>query len=123
MNEKIIVTHINFFDYFPLMSVITTLLMWAYLAGRRQRFDRALFLRPQTAELMVFRSLSAYGFTGALAAGAVISVANYISAMSVIVMVVLGVLLLGERDYLRRKVMATGVAVTGLTIILFSNLL
>ncbi len=123
MNEKFMVEHINFFDYFPLLSVVTALLMWAYLLGRRQRFNRSLFLRPQTAELMIFRSLSAYGFTGALAAGAVISVANYISAMSVIVMVVLGVLLLGERDYLGRKIIATGVAVVGLTIVLLTNLL
>jgi drug/metabolite transporter (DMT)-like permease len=123
MNEKIMVTHINFFDYFPLLSIVAAVLMWLYMLCRRKKFDRSMFMRPQTAELMVLRSISAYGFTGALAAGALISVANYISAMSVIVMVVLGVLLLSERDYLLRKVVATTVAVIGLTIVLFTHLL
>ena len=75
------------------------------------------------AQLMVLRSISGYAFILAFAAGALLSVANYISAMSVIVMVVLGVLLLGERDYIWRKAAATTVAVLGLTIILFTHLL
>lgn len=37
-------------------------------------------------------------------------------------MVLLGAILLNERDYLRRKIIATGVAVFGLTLVLFSGL-
>ncbi len=122
MNEKLMLNDVGFFNYFPALSVIAAVLMWMYLLSRRQKFDGSMFLRPQTAQLMVLRAVSAYGFTGALAVGALVSVANYISAMSVIVMVVLGVILLGERDYLWRKVAATTVAGVGLTIILLTNL-
>jgi ABC-type uncharacterized transport system permease subunit len=43
--------------------------------------------------------------------------------MSVILMVISGVLLLGERNYLWRKIAATAVAVTGMTIVLLSHIL
>ena len=71
---------------------------------------------------MGFRSLSAYGFTLAFYTGAKISVANYISGLSVILVVILGIVILKERDYLLRKIIATGIAVLGLTAILISNL-
>lgn len=48
---------------------------------------------------------------------------NYIAGMSVILMVLFGALLLGERDYLLRKAIATAVAISGLTVIFLSHVL
>lgn len=123
LNEKIMINHVGFLNFFPLPAVITAILMWAYLLSTRKLASKSLLAQPQMIQLMVLRALSGYTFPLALAAGALLSVANYISAMSVIVMVVLGVLLLGERDYLWRKVIATAVAVAGMTIVLLTHLL
>lgn len=123
MNEKLMLNDVGFFNYFPIMSVSAAGLMWMYLLTRRTKPDVSLFRQTQTVQLMVLRAVSAYGFTSALAVGALVSVANYISAMSVIVMVIFGVVLLGERDYLGRKAAATAVAVAGLTVVLLSYLL
>ncbi|MGH7238698.1 MAG: hypothetical protein ACREHG_01395, partial [Candidatus Saccharimonadales bacterium] len=96
------------------------LLMWGYLL-RYRNFDFGLLIRPRMIQLMTLRAVSAYGFSGALAAGALVSVANYISGMSVILVVGLGALWLGETDYLKRKAVATVVAVLGLTVVLLST--
>jgi drug/metabolite transporter (DMT)-like permease len=123
MNEKIMIGKVGLFNYYPLAMLITAVLMWSYLLSRKKGLDSSILRRPQTAQLMVLRAISGYAFIAAFAAGALLDVATYISAMSVIVMVALGVLLLGERDYLWRKAIATAVAVTGLTIILLTHLL
>jgi drug/metabolite transporter (DMT)-like permease len=123
LNEKLMIANVGFFNYYPEAMVITAIIMWLYLLARDGRIDRSVILRPQTAQLMVLRAISGYAFIGAFVAGALLDVATYISAMSVIVMVVLGVLLLGEHDYLWRKAIATAVAVTGLTVVLLTHLL
>lgn len=121
MFEKLLIINVGFLNYFPLVSVVAAILMWSYLISKERNFDCTLLLRPTMIQLMVLRSVSAYGFSGALAAGAVISVANYISGMSVIFMVLLGAIFLNERDYLRRKILATVIAIIGLTVVLFSS--
>lgn len=120
--EKLLVNSIGFLNYFPIMILGSAVIMWAYLLLRKQKFDRMLLRQPRMVQLMVLRAMSSYGFSGALGAGALLSVANYISGMSVVFIVLLGTLLLGERDYLRRKIIATVVAVLGLTLILLSKL-
>lgn len=122
LSEKLLINHVGLINYFPMVSVIAALLMWLYLLNSNRTFDKRLMLKPKILQLMTLRAISAYGFSGALAAGAIISVANYISGMSVIFMVLFGALLLGERDYLKRKILATTVAVAGLSMILLSNL-
>lgn len=123
LNEKVMIAKVGLFNYYPLAMIITAAIMWLYLLARGKGIDGAMIWRPQTAQLMVLRAISGYAFIAAFLAGALLDVATYISAMSVIVMVALGVLLLGERDYLLRKAIATAVAVTGLTIILLTHLL
>ncbi len=120
--EKLLITHVGFLGYFPIVSVVAAILMWSYLLRKERNFDRKLLLRPRMLQLMTLRAVSAYGFSGALAAGAIVSVANYISSMSVIFMVLLGAILLNERDYIKRKILATAVAIIGLTVVLFSSL-
>lgn len=123
LSEKLMINSVGVMNYFPIAQVVAAALMWLYLLYRQEKIDKKLLLQPRMLQLMTLRAISAYGFTFALATGALISVGNYISGMSVILMTVLGALLLGERDYLMRKVLATVVAVAGLTIILLSDLL
>lgn len=122
-SEKTLINHVGLFSYFPVSMIITAIIMWAYLLATNKNIQRNILIQPKMMQLMTLRAISGYAFTGALAAGALVSVANYVSGMSVILMVVLGVVLLGERDYLWRKAAATTVAVTGLTIVLLSHLL
>lgn len=122
LSEKELINHVGFMNYFPLETIISGLLMWTYLLASKRSFDRKVMAQPRMLQLMTLRAISAYGFSGALAAGAMISVANYISGMSVIFMVLLGAIWLGERDYLRRKIIATAVAVIGLTLVLLSGI-
>jgi drug/metabolite transporter (DMT)-like permease len=122
LGEKLLIKDVGFFNYFALESIISSALMWAYFAASKREFDRRTLLRPAMLQLMTLRAVSAYGFTGALATGALLSVANYISGMSVIFTVLLGAMWLGERDYLQRKIMATIIAVLGLTLVLLSHI-
>lgn len=120
--EKELANNVGFTNYFPLQSVLCALIMWAYVLQSQAGFDRKIIWQPEMVRLMVFRALSAFGFSGALAAGALISVANYISSIGVIFMVLFGILWLNERDYLKQKIIACAVAVTGLTFIFLSRL-
>ena len=122
LSEKLLINSIGFLNYFPLTAVVCAVLMWSYIGLSKRSVEPAMLKQPKMLQLMTLRAMSAYGFSGALAAGALISVANYISGMSVIFMVVLGAILLGERDYLGRKIAATAVAIAGLTVVLFSSL-
>lgn len=119
--EKLLVTNVGFVNYFAPAAVLAAIIMWAYLLKSDARVNWSIIKRPRMIQLMVLRAMSAYGFSGALAAGALISVANYISGMNVILMVLLGALLLGETDYLRRKIIATLIAVSGLTLVLLAS--
>jgi drug/metabolite transporter (DMT)-like permease len=121
LSEKKLILNVGFLNYFPIESVISAVIMWAYLIRSNRSFKFDVLRQPAMIRLMTLRAMSAFGFSGALAAGALVSVANYISGMSVIFMVLLGVLLLDERDYLRRKVFATLLAIAGLTIVLISS--
>ena len=71
---------------------------------------------------MIFRAMSAYGFILAFSAGAILSISTYISSLSVIIIVLLGIWLLGENDYLKQKLIATALAFAGLTVILIAHL-
>jgi len=121
--EKTLISEIGFLDYaFPAM-IGTAIVMWTMLLSRKKKVDFSVFKSKKILALMGFRSISAYGFTLAFYTGAKISVANYISSLSVILIVVLGIIILKERDYLGRKILATAIAVLGLTAILLANLI
>lgn len=123
ITEKAVINDIGLLNYFPVAMIATWLIMFGYLLLSGRHIKSSILLKPRIFQLMALRAVSGYAFTGALAAGALVSVANYISGMSVILMVVLGALLLKEREYILRKAIATGVAVLGLTIILISELI
>lgn len=123
ISEKIVINNVGLLNYFPVAMIVTWVIMFSYLLLSGRRVKVSALLQPRMLQLMSLRAMSGYAFTGALAAGALVSVANYISGLSVIIMVVLGALLLKERDYLFRKIIATGIAVLGLTVILISELI
>lgn len=120
--EKSLINDIGFINYLPLTAIVSFVLMWAYHVYSKRGFSAKIFTQPNMLKLMSLRALSAYGFSGALGAGALISVSNYVSGMSVIFTVLLGAWLLKERDYLKRKLIASTVAIIGLTLVALASL-
>ncbi|OGK31620.1 hypothetical protein A3F29_00010 [Candidatus Roizmanbacteria bacterium RIFCSPHIGHO2_12_FULL_33_9] len=120
--EKTLINEVGYLDYaFPTM-LGTAIIMWIILLSRKHKVNFQIYKSKKILSLMGFRALSAYSFTLAFYTGAKISVANYLSGLSVILIVVLGIIILKERDYLGRKIFATLIAVLGLTAILIANL-
>jgi drug/metabolite transporter (DMT)-like permease len=122
MYEKTLINDVGYLGYAVPVMLSAAIIMWAVVLASGKKIKLSYICEPRTIQLMVFRAMSAYGFTLAFNAGAVISVATYISSLSVIVIVLLGVVLLNEKDRIKQKIMATGLAVIGLTAILLANL-
>ncbi len=121
--EKTLINNIGFLGYVAPTMIAATVLMWGYLIYRDKKVNYKVLLQPRMIQLMVFRDISAFGFSLAFVYGGLLSVSNYISSMGVIFIVALGILLLNERDYLARKIIATSIAAVGLTIVLVSSFL
>jgi drug/metabolite transporter (DMT)-like permease len=121
--EKHLLTQIGYSDYVISAYITSALIMWVVLVIRGGVKDLRRLPKSQTAQLMTFRTVSAHGFELAMVTGGLASVANYISSLGVIIIVLLGAWLLHERDYPGRKIAATLLALLGLTTILISNLL
>lgn len=118
--EKHLINDVGVFTSGPVVLLMATAVLWCIVLicrypvpGMRQ------VITKQIVGLVVFRLCVSWGFALALAAGAFVAVATYVSSLSVVVIAVLGVVLLDERDYLRRKVIAVVLAVAGLTALLF----
>lgn len=119
--EKILIRDIGYMQYAPLVMITSALVMWAMLMFRQQRLELRSFATSEFSWLMVLRAVSAYGIQLALVVGTAVSLSVYISSLSVILIVLLGIVLLGERDYLKQKLVATGLATLGLTVILLAH--
>ncbi len=120
--EKTLITGIGYLEYAVPAMLLAAIIMWAVLLLSNRRIKFSYLREPKTIQLMVLRAISAYGFMLAFSVGAVISVATYISSLSVIIIVLLGIWLLGERDHIRQKMIAVALAAAGLTAILIANL-
>ncbi len=119
--EKQLMQEVGVFNAAPVVALIAALIMWAVVLVRRYKVPgKIIFTKPMIA-LMTLRSVSLWGFVFALATGALVSVATFVSSLSVVAIVALGVLLLGEREYLPRKIAAVILAVAGLAAILFGS--
>lgn len=123
MFVKSLIDQIGYLNYAIPVMVGAMIIMWVILLNKKVKADYSVFKQPRTIVLMIFRAMSAYAFTLAFATGALLSVASYLSSMSVILIVIFRILLLNERDYLYRKIAATALASIGLTIILLTNLI
>lgn len=120
--EKYNVISIGFEDYMIVAGLISTAVLWAIAINKgatisviKKSFDW------HTVQLLALRTLSAWSYVYALKFGS-LAVTNYVSGMSVVLIVVLGIVVLHERKDLHQKLLATGVAIIGLTLILISKL-
>ena len=119
--EKYIINEVGVFTAAPIVTLTVGVIMWTVVLARRLPVPKQQVFTKRVIWLMVLRSLSNWAFIFALAAGALVGVATFVSALSVVAIVALGALLLGERDYLRRKVIAAAIAVIGLVAVLFGS--
>ena len=123
LSEKHLISNVGIVEYAVPAMILATGTMWSVLLLRKRPVDLTIFTQPRMLWLMTLRALSAYGFLLVFYFGGLLSVSTYISSLSVILIVVLGVLLLNENDYLKQKVIATTLATLGLTAILLANIL
>lgn len=121
--EKELINIVGYLPYAIPVHIAAVIIMWVVLLARKQKVSLRVFQDSQTQLLMVLRVLSAYGFGLAFYYGGKLSVSTYISSLGVIITVILGIILLGENDYLKQKIIATCMAVAGLTCILIASLL
>ncbi|PIZ61744.1 hypothetical protein COY17_03725 [Candidatus Saccharibacteria bacterium CG_4_10_14_0_2_um_filter_52_9] len=121
--EKELLHLVGYFAYTVPAWTGSVIVMWAIMLLRNRNFSMAIFKNRQIQTLMLFRTISANSFVLTFYYGGKLSVSSYISSLSVIITVLLGIVLLGEKDYLKQKLAAVGVAVAGLTCILLTRLL
>lgn len=120
--EKAMINNVGYVGYAAPVMLLAAIFMWTVALAQGKKIELSYLRKPKTVQLMALRAMSAYGFTLAFNAGAVISVATYISSLSVIIIVLLGIWLLNERDHIKQKIIATALAVLGLTAILIANI-
>ena len=123
LNEKQLIAQFGFTGYAIPVMILAAIMMWIIFFTRGQRIKPSVFIEPRMMSLMALRAISAFGFTLAFSAGGLLSVSTYISSLGVIIIVILGAVLLGEKDYLKRKIIASVIAFAGLTCIFVANLL
>lgn len=122
--EKYNLQHLDFQSYFFTFALIGTVLMWLLVLYKRINVigqiehihDKKIYA------LLITRALSAYGYTYALLYGS-LAVTNYVSGMSVTLIVLFGIYILGEKEDMKQKLTAVVVACIGLTLILIGRLL
>lgn len=118
--EKELITTVGLMHFAIPVMLLASAMLWVMLLVSKQPAHLGTFVQPRMLSLMTLRAFSTWGIMLAFSAGALISIANYISGLSVVILVVLGILLLHERHYLRQKIVATVLAVLGLTAILIA---
>lgn len=120
--EKQLILDVGVFTAAPLVTLTVGVVMWLVVAVRRLPLPaKSTVFNRNIIGLMVLRSISTWGFIFALAAGALVSVATLVSAMSIVFIVALGMIVLGERDYMVRKIVAVVLASAGLMAIIFGK--
>jgi len=116
--EKWLINDLGVFTAGPVVVMLAAVMMWTVVFVRRYPVVTEQIFNKQIMGLVVFRALAACAWVFALAAGALVSVATYISSLSLVIVAVLGIFILKERDYLPRKIVSVTLAVAGLSIIL-----
>lgn len=122
--EKYNLQRLDFQSYFFTFTLIGTVLMWLLVFYKRINVigqiehihDKKIYA------LLISRTLSAYGYTYALLYGS-LAVTNYVSGMSVALIVLFGIYVLGEKTEVKQKLAAVCVACFGLTLILIGRIL
>lgn len=122
LSEKSLINHVGYFGYAIPTMLLATIVMWGVLYARNGRIKPQVIFNKGTLLLMTLRAMSAHGALLALTFGATLSIYTYVSSLSVVLTVILGILILKEREHLRQKLTATAIAFVGLTLILIANL-
>lgn len=119
--EKELIKLVGYEQYIFPMFGIAAVIMWSIVLLRHTETPFKLLLQPRGIVLMALRACAGIGFSYSLVFGPV-AVSSYVSSLSVVLIVVFGILFLGERDYLKAKLGAVVTAVIGLTFILLDNI-
>ena len=105
------------------LSLICALILWiaVFLVKVDVKNEIVHIKNKSYASLIITRTLSGFSYSYALKYGN-LAVSNYISGMSVVLIVMFGVHILNERDDKLQKYLATAIALVGMTIIFVSKL-
>ncbi|MGB4799987.1 MAG: DMT family transporter [Candidatus Saccharimonadales bacterium] len=122
--EKYNLQQLDFQSYFFTFALIGTILIWLLVLYKRVDVINQIehIKDKKIYALIATRALSAYAYTYALLYGS-LAVTNYVSGMSVALIVLFGIYVLGEKTEVRQKLTAVGVACIGLTLILIGRLI
>lgn len=122
--EKYNLQRLDFQSYFFTFALVGTVLMWLLVLYKRVNVIREIehIKDKKIYALLIARALSAYGYTYALLYGP-LAVTNYVSGMSVALIVLFGIYILGEKNDVKQKLSAVAVACVGLTLILMGRIL
>lgn len=121
--EKYNLIYVDFESYFFIVTLIGTVLVWSlvFIKGIKIK-DQIVHIKDKKIYwLLATRALSAYAYTFALKFGS-LAVTNYVSGMSVALIVLFGIYILGEKTQIYQKLIAVAIACVGLTLILISKL-
>lgn len=121
--EKYNLRLLDFPSYFFTFALIGTVLLWLLVACKKIDVKGQIvhIKDKKIYGLIATRVLSAYAYTFALLYGS-LAVTNYVSGMSVALIVLFGIYILGEKEDKKQKLIAVGVACIGLTLILIGQL-
>ncbi len=121
--EKYNLQQIPIESYLFIFSGIGTVMIWALVLFQKINIKREMaHIRDKKIYgLLVARAISAYGYVYALKVGS-LAATNYVSGMSVTLIVLFGIYLLGEKEYLKQKLISVAIACLGLTLVLISKL-
>lgn len=121
--EKYNLGQVDFESYFFTFALVGTIILWTLVLIKKINvIDQVEHIRDKKIYALIgTRALSAYAYTYALKFGS-LAVTNYVSGMSVALIVLFGIYVLDEKSQIRQKLTAVGIACVGLTLILFSKL-
>ena len=121
--EKFNIGFFDIYSYIFFISLVSAVVVWVTI------FMMRIDMREQVQHmrdinilgLVMTRAVSAYTYLFALLYGS-LAVTNYVSGMSVALIVLSGIYFLNERDDVPRKLIAVAIACVGLTFIFFGSL-
>ena len=111
ITEKWLINEIGIFTAGPVVVFLAAVMMWTVVWLRRYPVIPKLLFTKQMTGLILYRMIAACAWVAALAAGALVSIATYVSSLSVVIVAILGAVILKEREYLPRKIVAVTLAV------------
>jgi len=122
--EKYNLQQVDVESYLFIVCFFGMLFLWILVFIKRINIKSQLIhIHDKKIYALVFtRVLSGYAYVYALKYSS-LAVLNYVSGMSVALIVLFGIYILGEKENIRQKIVAVAVACIGLTLILLGRLL